>query len=227
MKIKSQSDKTCILYFTTGNREVKSFSSKKKKSDAVQRLLFTKTLAEIKKSKLEYRVSDGSQYSNDLLSGLTSAVKDVFATGFENVIIVGDDTPDLSFLQLRKAANNLNQQKISIGPAKDGGAYLIAFNRFDFEQGILKNLTWHSTQFKEELLQNINSLQLSYEELAELEDLDSAVDLHIFLKKNSYSTFFNILKNVIFSIQSGFRDVISYSSEYYIYTFNRGPPILF
>ena len=216
--------KTCILYFTRGKFGVKSFSSSKRKSNAVQRLLFGKTLSEIRKSKLDYWISNGVAFGNDILERLNGAVAHVFDLGFENVIVVGDDTPELSVKQIQQAHQTLESGKISVGPAKDGGTYLIAFNKLDFEKGILQNLTWHSASFKKELLQNITAAELDCDMLASLEDLDTASDLAVFLSKILINPFYSVLKSLFLVSDKSAISSCLYSSKFFESALDRGPP---
>ncbi|MBK0383837.1 DUF2064 domain-containing protein [Pedobacter sp. SD-b] len=224
MKQNLQKSKTCVLYFTRGKSGVKSFSSSKKKSAAVQRLLFFKTLSEIRKTKLDFQISNGKIFGEDVLNRLNGAVAQIFASGFEQIIVVGDDTPELSIQQILQADQALKNGNICIGPAKDGGTYLMAFSRSDFQKGILQNLTWHNANFRDELLENIASAHLDYELLAPLEDLDTASDLSIFLSRSSINSFFRILKNLFFIIQKRFSTYHKYSQKFFEYSLDRGPP---
>lgn len=219
-----QQSKTCILYFTKGKLGIKAFSSSKRKSNAVQRLLFEKTLSEIRKSKLDYWISNGAAFGDAILERLNGAVAHVFDLGFENVIVVGDDAPELSVKQIKQAYQSLESGKVSIGPAKDGGTYLIAFNKYDFRKGILENLTWHRPSFKQELLLNLSTAKLSYELLTPLEDLDNTSDLAVFLSKISINPLQKVLKSLFLISEK--REITSflYTSKLFESALDRGPP---
>lgn len=216
--------KTCILYFTRGKFGLKSFSSNTRKSNAVQRLLFSKTLSEIRKSQLDYRISNGAAFGDDILERLNGAIAHIFNSGFKKVIVVGDDTPELSVKQIQQAKENLSNGKLSIGPAKDGGTYLMAFSKSDFEKGILQKLSWHSPLFNGELLKNIQSAKLKVELLAPLEDLDTKLDLTVFLSRHFIDPFSRILKNLFFAVQKRFIPENLYFTNFSDYAFDRGPP---
>lgn len=192
----------------------------------MQRLLFGKTLSEIRKSRLDYWISNGDAFGYDILERLNGAVAHVFDLGFENVIVVGDDTPELSVKQIQQSQQSLESGKISVGPANDGGTYLIAFNKLGFEKGILQNLTWHSTSFKKELLQNIKAADLSCDLLASLEDLDTASDLAVFLSKIFVNPFYSVLKSLFLVADK--RDITSflYSVKFFDSSLDRGPPLV-
>lgn len=65
---------------------------------------------------------------------LRNAAQDVFALGYRHVVIVGADTPALTAEVCRQALRQLQAggpRTVVIGPSRDGGYYLIGFNRFD------------------------------------------------------------------------------------------------
>ncbi len=65
------------------------------------------------------------QQGDDLGARMYSAVRDGFLAGFEKVIIIGSDIYDLEAIDLEKAFDTLNYHDYVIGPASDGGYYLL------------------------------------------------------------------------------------------------------
>ena len=194
--LKTHFKQTCILYFTTGFYSLKSFSHQKDKSKAVQKALFQKTLLEIKQTQLHYVVTDGKAKGNDFESRIKAAVEEVFKKGYQNIVIVGDDTPQLSAQNLLLAAKETNTKKVTIGESEDGGAYLIAFNKKQFEQGILENLPWQTNQFYQSLLSNIKNGSLSHQTLPVLQDLDDSLAVKLFINKFASLKFTQLLKQI-------------------------------
>ncbi|WP_169303356.1 DUF2064 domain-containing protein [Pedobacter cryophilus] len=187
---------TCILYFTTGANSSKSFSNQKNKNTAIQKALFKKTLKEIRQTQLNYVVTDGKAKGNDFESRIKSAVEEVFLKGYQNIVIVGDDTPQLSAQNLLFAAKKIADKEVIIGESEDGGAYLIAFNKQQFYQGILENLPWQTNQFYQSLLCNIKSGSLSHQTLPVLQDLDDSLAVHLFINKFTSLKFAQLLKHI-------------------------------
>jgi len=216
---------TCILYFSTGNNSSKSFSSKKKKTIAVQKLLFNKTLLEIRKTKISFLISDGINKDASFAKKIDSAVNEAFLRGFKKIILVGDDTPQLSANQLLKAAQSLENNKLSVGPSTDGGAYLISFTQQHFKKGILKDLAWQTEQFYENLLLNIFNQKLAFTKLAEFSDLDTESDIQQFLKLKPFLKFTQVLYSLCIyqSIKNFFSLLIE--SGHQIAFKDRGPPL--
>ena len=52
-----------------------------------------------------------------------------FAEDFRNVVLIGTDFPDLPVEIIEKAANSLASKDAVIGPARDGGYYLIGLRK--------------------------------------------------------------------------------------------------
>jgi glycosyltransferase A (GT-A) superfamily protein (DUF2064 family) len=216
---------TCILYFSTGNNSSKSFSSKKKKTIAVQKLLFKKTLLEIRKTKISFLLSDGINKDASFADKIDCAINEAFLKGFKKIILVGDDTPQLSANQLLKAAQSLENNKLSVGPSTDGGAYLISFTQQHFKDGILKGLAWQTNQFYENLLLNISNQKLAFTRLAAFSDLNTEADLQQFLKLKPFLKFTQVLYSLCIhqKIQTYFSILIE--SGYQIAFQGRGPPL--
>ncbi len=215
---------TCILYFTTGKTGNKSFASKKNKNAAIQRTLFNKTLSEIGRSGIAHIISDGKEFGTTFESRIRSEVDRVFRKGFQNIIIVGDDTPQLSTNKLRLAANQLEQSVISIGPSTDGGSYLIAFNKTHFEKGILNNLNWQTGEFYQNLVSKVKLLSFDLSVLPKLCDIDHARDLVDFLKRSALGKVGAILENFIYkTFHSAYSTLIIEQVTVYTHP-DRGPP---
>ncbi|MDM8537304.1 TIGR04282 family arsenosugar biosynthesis glycosyltransferase, partial [Desulfobacterales bacterium HSG17] len=65
-----------------------------------------------------------------------------FKQGFEQVILIGTDTPDLPETIIKKGFNALGENDAVIGPSVDGGYYLIGFNTETFLPQAFENITW-------------------------------------------------------------------------------------
>ena len=106
---------------------------------------------------IDHRGSFGEQFS--------VAVSAVFAQGFERVICVGNDCPDLSITDLRRATSALINGQSPIGADRRGGVYLIGFNRQQFDGNQVTQLPWQTNQLATALrhyftLQNATSIDL-------------------------------------------------------------------
>ena len=70
------------------------------------------------------------QNGSDLGERMADAFRHGFEAGFERIIIIGSDMYDLSARDLEKAFDHLNTADFVLGPANDGGYYLLGMKAF-------------------------------------------------------------------------------------------------
>lgn len=114
------------------------------------------------------------QKGEDLGLRMVNALKELFAMGAERAIIVGTDVPDLSHEIIRQAFLELGFADIVLGPAKDGGYYLIGMKSLNPE--IFQDIPWETAKVFEETVERAERLGLRWEMVAELSDLDTYED---------------------------------------------------
>lgn len=76
----------------------------------------------------------------DLGVRMQNAFQDGFNSGFEKIIIIGSDMYDLSQEDMEKAFAKLEDHDYVIGPAEDGGYYLLGMTNFKKE--LFENKVW-------------------------------------------------------------------------------------
>lgn len=91
-----------------------------------------------------FHFDDNRQYGDSFGEKLSNALKEVFDAGFQKVIVVGNDCPDLSVKDIHKASSQLSVNDIVLGPDLRGGAYLIGITRKAFNKTIFENLRWQT-----------------------------------------------------------------------------------
>ena len=69
------------------------------------------------------------QPEGDLGDRMVSAFKSVFSKGYTSALIVGTDCPDLNTALLAQGFSALAQHDLVLGPAIDGGYYLMGLQR--------------------------------------------------------------------------------------------------
>lgn len=82
---------------------------------------------------------------------LANAYHSVFELGYERVIAIGNDCPELNTGLLLQAAGALEQHGLVLGPTQDGGAYLIGLRRSAFDRAAFANLPWQTDTVYEAL----------------------------------------------------------------------------
>ncbi len=125
------------------------------------------------------------QKGTDLGERMHHAFQELFEMGYEKVAIIGSDLLDLDAELVNNAFAQLDFHDLVIGPAKDGGYYLLAMkNLYD---KIFSNKDWGTSSV---LKNTLNDLQNSNVHLLkELNDIDTFEDItHYEQLKKFYTT---------------------------------------
>ena len=113
------------------------------------------------------------QNGADLGEKMENAFKNAFKNGFEQVIIIGSDLLELNSAILEEAFSELEKNDVVIGPAKDGGYYLLGMKELKPE--IFRNKNWSTATVLSETLVDVNNEKVAL--LKELNDIDVYDDI--------------------------------------------------
>lgn len=116
-----------------------------------------------------------AQGSGDLGDRMCNAFELVLAKGYDSVSIIGSDCYELSTLIIDQAFSFLQKNDIVIGPAKDGGYYLLGMKKL--HPSFFKNKSWSTNNVLQNAIDECNCLGLHYETLPVLSDVDEANDV--------------------------------------------------
>lgn len=122
------------------------------------------------------------QQGNDLGERMKNAFTKAFENRFEKVIIIGTDGPQINENILENAFTKLNDYDIIIGPANDGGYYLLGMKKL--HSFFFENIRWSTGSVLKETISRCQKNNLSYFLLPELIDIDEEKDL-VHLKETS------------------------------------------
>jgi rSAM/selenodomain-associated transferase 1 len=118
------------------------------------------------------------QVEGDLGLKMSSAIEDCFsASSQDSVVLIGSDCYDLDAQIINKAFDALKFSDLVIGPANDGGYYLIGMKKL--YKGLFSNIPWSTDQVLSQTLSKANDKKLTYLLLEELIDLDTFDDLKL------------------------------------------------
>ncbi len=126
-------------------------------------------------------VSSAQQRGDTFGERIANAFGLVFAQGYARVIAIGNDCPYLTPKLLQAAAARLQTEPVVLGPARDGGAYLIGLSPEGFRDDDFRRLAWQTPSFFESLLAYCRTQGLSYAQLPPHYDLDNRRDVARFL----------------------------------------------
>jgi len=121
------------------------------------------------------------QTGEDLGVRMEQAFIQVFSEGVDDALLIGSDIPSLTAAIIDAAFRSLSVCDAVIGPAKDGGYYLIGFKKRTFERGIFHAMTWSTKSVFCETLKKLERALLTVHQLPELRDIDTREDLEALL----------------------------------------------
>lgn len=115
------------------------------------------------------------QPPGDLGRRMAHAVRWHAMRGETPVIVVGADVPDLGPPQVAAACEKLDGADVVLGPATDGGYYLVGVHRP--QDALFTGIPWGGPRVMEVTLDACDAAHLRVRQLPPLRDLDSAADL--------------------------------------------------
>ena len=114
------------------------------------------------------------QEGQDLGERMANAFARSFELGMDKVVLIGTDCPTLQSEHLLQAFEALTHFDLVVGPATDGGYYLIGMNRrADY---LFEGITWSTSQVLSETLNVASQHGLTTTLLYELDDIDTQED---------------------------------------------------
>jgi len=116
------------------------------------------------------------QTGESLGDKITDAFTQVFSSGADKAVIIGTDCIDVTSKTITQAINSLNNTDIVLGPAEDGGYYLLGLKRHIPE--IFQEIDWSTNRVLAQTLEKIKEKKLKYELLETLKDIDTLEDLN-------------------------------------------------
>jgi len=115
------------------------------------------------------------QPEGDLGYKMMYAFSNAFKESYQRVIIIGSDCLELNQEIIEQAFAALEHKDVVIGPAKDGGYYLLGMKAL--YKTLFENKAWSTSSVFQATLHNIRQEGLTYALLPELSDVDKAADV--------------------------------------------------
>jgi rSAM/selenodomain-associated transferase 1 len=114
------------------------------------------------------------QSGNDLGERMLLAFSLVFKKNHNKVLIIGSDCPELKSAIIEQGFEHLNDADVVIGPATDGGYYLLGMKRIN--KSLFENIAWSTESVLAQTLAGCVKEGLSYSLLPILNDIDKKGD---------------------------------------------------
>ncbi len=122
------------------------------------------------------------QSEGDIGCRMASAFQASFEAGMNSVVLIGIDCPDLNAQLMAEAFQALHQHDLVLGPAVDGGYYLIGLRRLIPE--LFTGIRWSTAEVLPETLRIAHRLELAVAKLRLLSDVDRPEDLSVWKQVN-------------------------------------------
>ena len=114
------------------------------------------------------------QGDGDLGARMNRAFTEAFARGAERVVVIGSDCIELAAKDIRSAFRELKNYELVVGPAVDGGYWLIGLRMPRPE--LFREIAWSTDEVLGKTLQRAKTLGLRIQLLRILSDVDSEED---------------------------------------------------
>jgi glycosyltransferase A (GT-A) superfamily protein (DUF2064 family) len=118
--------------------------------------------------------TENQQKGNSFGEKLSTSVQSVFDKGFDKLIIIGNDCPQLTAQNIQQAAFQLETFDQVLAPTRKGGAYLIGLTQKTFNKETFTTVRWQSS-FAYNDLEKLFSFSVFH--LPVLDDVNDFADL--------------------------------------------------
>ena len=109
---------------------------------------------------------------------ISNAFEAVFSMGYTKVVMIGSDSIEIESNHIDHAFNNLKNFDVVIGPAQEGGYYLIGMKKM--HHVLFKNKAWNTTVLLQQTLHDIAKLGLTYHLQQALSDVEEEKEKYLF-----------------------------------------------
>jgi rSAM/selenodomain-associated transferase 1 len=142
-----------------------------KNIDIDKRIYFSEALVETKWKGQYKAIQEGI----DLGKRMKNAFKKGFEDGYQRIVLIGSDLPDINEQHIKNGLKCLKESDVVFGPALDGGYYLIGLTKMhDF---IFENKPWSQYNLLEKTINELTEKNIKFSTLETLNDIDTFEDL--------------------------------------------------
>lgn len=183
------------------------------KNKEVVSKLIDSTTKKIEKTNLPYFiVSTEQQVGNTFGQRLSNAISNVFNNGYNNVIVLGNDCPQITSGHILEANSLFNDHQLIIGPTIKGGSYLIGVTKTSFHKESFETLRWE-TSFLFKDLKEYSAFNSNHYFISSYQtDLNNSDDLKRYVATFIYSS--NLAKSLLLLYKKFNNCVKKYHSFY-------------
>ncbi|NMH87298.1 TIGR04282 family arsenosugar biosynthesis glycosyltransferase [Flavivirga algicola] len=136
-----------------------------------KRIYFSNTVIKTKWKNDYKTIQNGDNLGERMKNAFTKGFED----GYERIVLIGSDLPDINSEHIKKGLNALKSNEVVFGPAIDGGYYLIGMTKM--HHTVFSNKPWSESHLLEVTLKELDRENISYTLLEALNDIDTFEDL--------------------------------------------------
>lgn len=126
----------------------------------------------------KYALNGFPQSGKDLGERMYNSLDETFSQGYKKCIIIGVDIPDITTDIVINAFYALDDADLVLGPALDGGYYLIGMRKLI--KDVFEDIPWSTDGTLKATVKKAESIGLSYYLTQPLSDIDTPEDLNRF-----------------------------------------------
>ena len=122
------------------------------------------------------------QGQGDIGRRMERALADGFQDGYTSIVIIGSDIPDISSAIIHQAFEELEKNNLVLGPAGDGGYYLIGMQKAEEVKAypeLFRAISWGTNKVLSQTMAAADQLGIGYALLNTLRDVDRPEDLKV------------------------------------------------
>ena len=131
------------------------------------------------------------QTGADLGKKMCNAFNRCFSEGFQWIVIIGSDSPDLPPQIIKEAFQMLEKRDAVIGPSCDGGYYLIGFCRESFTPEAFEGIDWGEESVYKTTMDIFKSAGINVHVLPVWKDIDRPGDVVALINESEKTGFTN------------------------------------
>ncbi|MDG2396723.1 MAG: TIGR04282 family arsenosugar biosynthesis glycosyltransferase [Flavobacteriaceae bacterium] len=138
-----------------------------------KKIIYYSDYIEKKDNWFKYVNQKKTQKGENLGERITNAFKNGFISGFFPIILIGSDLWNINSKEINFAFKTLEENDYVIGPACDGGYYLIGMRKKKFK--LFENKSWSTDKLLSETLKDLTNEKIFF--LDKKNDIDTIEDL--------------------------------------------------
>jgi len=125
------------------------------------------------------------QEGKDLGERMKDCFIEAFSMKCKNVILIGSDIPDLPLVIIKAAFRMFETHDAVVGPAHDGGYYLIGFRNDTFVPEVFDKMKWGGETVLRSTLNRLKKRGCRVHLLPAWSDVDTLADVMALLQRNT------------------------------------------